>query len=450
MPDLSDTIVSEATPPGRGAVRILRLSGARALDLLDALFEPESGPPPSHRARSAVLGVFRGNGDAALDRCLALAFPGPASFTGEDCAELHLHGSPGVLRAAMERCILLGARPALPGEFSFRAFLGGKLSLLGAEATDALTACETGDQALLFSPGSAHALEEEVRRLATDIGELEAKMEASVDFPEEVAGPDGLPALMEDLGRKLADLAEAGLKSRPLREGWNVALVGAPNAGKSSLFNALLGRERAIVSPHPGTTRDVLAETLDVGGLPLTLLDTAGGREPVDPLERLGVEAAARAASEADAVLVVCDASRGWGIADRTVLESCPFPPLAILANKADLPACGADPFPTGIPLLRTSAVDGSGLDALLDLLARWMEGALPGGAHPMNARQAAAALEASRGMARARESLREGFTEEVALQGIRDARSRLDEILGGGNPETLYDRIFSRFCLGK
>jgi tRNA modification GTPase len=274
-----------------------------------------------------------------MDRCLALAFPAPASFTGEDCAELHLHGSPGILRAALERCVLMGARPALPGEFSFRAFLGGKLSILQAEATDALTACETGAQAQRFSPGAASALEAEVRRLAKGVGELEAQMEACVDFPEEVAGPEGLPALMAALEVELSALAEAGLRSRPLREGWTVALVGAPNAGKSSLFNALLRRERAIVSPHPGTTRDVLAETLDVGGLPLTLLDTAGSREPSDPLERLGVEAAAAAASGADAVLVVGrPMGPSWNPAPPLPWPSWPTKPTCQPTGPAPLP----------------------------------------------------------------------------------------------------------------
>lgn len=449
MPDPSGTIVSEATPPGRGAVRVLRLSGPEALRLLDALFEPESGPQPSLRPRSAVLGSFRGATGGALDRCLALAFPAPASFTGEDCAELHLHGSPGLLREALGRCVQFGARPALPGEFSYRAFLAGKLSLLQAEAIDALTACETGGQARRFSPGAARSLEVEVRRMADGLADLEAQMEACVDFPEETAGSAGFQGLLVGLQAELAALANDGLRSRPLREGWKVALVGAPNVGKSSLFNALLKRERALVSPHPGTTRDVLAETLEVGGLPLTLLDTAGGGETADPLDRLGVEAGGRAAAEADGLLLVYDASRGWSDADRTLLESSPSPPLALLANKADLPPGG--PPPPGFTPLRTSAVEGSGLDALLRLLALWMEGTVSGDrAMPMSARQAGAALDASRSMARALGALEGGFTEEVALQGVREALRCLGDLLGGGDPETLYDRIFAQFCLGK
>lgn len=274
-------------------------------------------------------------------------------------------------------------------------------------------------------------------------------MEASVDFPEEADGPEGLPDLLAAQEARLETLAGDGLRSRPLREGWKVALVGVPNAGKSSLFNALLRRERALVSPHPGTTRDVLTETLEVGGLPLTLLDTAGGGKTADPLELLGVEAAGRAAAEADGLLFVYDASRGWSEADRALLESCPSPPLAILANKADLPPGGGNP--PGGPPLRTSSVDGGGLDELLRLLSRWMEETAPSDrALPMSARQAGAALEASRAVARARGALDGGFTEEVALQGVRDARRCLEELLGGGDPETLYDRIFSTFCLGK
>lgn len=452
LPDLSDTIAAEATPPGRGAVRVVRVSGPGSLKVLDTLFEPDSGPPPSARPRGAVLGTLKGAGGEAADRCLALAFPGPASFTGEDCAELHLHGSPGLVRETLRLLLRHGIRQALPGEFSYRAFLHGKLSLLGAESTDALVACETGGQARRFGPEASAALEAEVRELLDTLEEQEARMEAAVDFPDDVEGNFGSAAgALGHLAVRLGALAEAGERLRPLREGWTVALAGAPNAGKSSLFNALLRRERALVSPHPGTTRDVLSETLEVGGFPLTLLDTAGGRESGDELERLGVEAARRAAAEADALLFVFDGVRGWDSADARLLEQCPRVPLALVSSRADLggpPDTGA---PAHLPLLRTSAVTGEGLDALCRLLGTWMEGVLPSTrALPMNSRQAGAALEASRALARSRDALAQGFTEEVALQGVRDARRHLEEVLGGGDPETLYERIFSAFCIGK
>lgn len=452
MPDLSDTIAAEATPPGRGAVRVVRASGPGALRVLDAVFGPDSGSPPSARPRCAVLGTLRGSGGEALDHCLGLAFPGPASFTGEDCAELHLHGSPGLVREVLDRWFHLGVRPALPGEFSYRAFLNGKLSLLDAESADALVACETGGQARRFGPGASAALEAEVRQMLEALGALEARMEAAVDFPEEVEGDVGTAAeVLGALVERAGALAEAGRRLRPLREGWTVALAGAPNAGKSSLFNALLRRERALVSPHPGTTRDVLSETLEVSGFPLTLLDTAGGRDSGDELERMGVEAARKAAAEADALLFVFDGARGWGPEDARQLGRCPKVPLALVSSRADLGGTRGSAPPGHAPLLRTSAVTGEGLDALCKLLASWMEGALPSSrALPMNARQSAASLEAARALGRSRESLAQGFTEEVALQGVRDARRHLEEVLGGGDTETLYDRIFASFCLGK
>lgn len=448
MPDLSDTIAAEATPPGRASLRVVRVSGALARRALGACFKPE-GVPPEERPRTLCLGgVFWAGG--RLDRALAVFFPAPDSLTGEDVAEFQLHGAPGVVRGLMDALAELGIRAALPGEFSYRAFLNGKMSLMEAEAVNALVSAETAVQAVRLGGGAPGPKERELAALRESVLDLRARWEARVDFPEDV--PDG--NLAEDVAGldgaigRLEALLESSRSRRPLREGWRVALVGPANTGKSSLFNALLRRERALVSPHPGTTRDVIEEAIQVGGYSLVFLDVAGVRTPADPVEAMGVARGLEAARDADGALLVYDLSRGWGGEEEAVLRALGAEPLLAVANKADLPPAEA-PRPGA---LAVSAVTGEGLGELVGRLGAWVESLAPapGADLLVTDRQAACVAEALLGCRRARESLLAGGTEELALQGLQAAQASMESLFTGGSHEDLYDRIFSTFCLGK
>jgi len=369
-------------------------------------------------------------------------------------AELHLHGAPHlpaeVLRLGEER----GARRARPGEFSYRAFLNGKLSLLEAEALDALTRCQTTVQAdRTVNRGLNSGLASTLDALSERLSVLQARAEASLDFPEDVQETppkslrDGLLLLRDRLDAFCADFD----RSRPLRRGWRLTLAGRTNAGKSSLFNALLRRERALVSAEPGTTRDVLSETISFMNMPLTLSDSAGGGAGDEPLDELAMRAARQAARESDGVLYLYDASTGWEPADEAAAASLSHTLVAIVANKRDL-CPRIPPFrEENAPHLFLSALTGEGIDTLEETLAAWMRSSLPLESEPLfNERHRRCARAARNALDRSIEALEEGLSEEVALQGMRRAGASLDELQGGGDPESLYDRIFSSFCVGK
>ncbi len=451
MPDPRGTLVAEATPPGRGSLRVVRLSGEGALALLRALFEPEGFAPWDH-PRRLCLGTIQDQAGTAMDEGLAVYFAAPASFTGEEMAEFQCHGSPGVVEALKAACVALGARPALPGEFSFRAFLNGKLSLPDAEAVQALTACETALQARACGPEAARGLSRRAAGWRDRLLDVMASWEARLDFPEDapaLAGAERAGALAE-LSAELGELLEAAGRARPLRRGWRVALCGPPNSGKSSLFNALLQRERALVTPHPGTTRDVIEEAVDLEGLPVVLLDTAGVRAPGDPVEALGIERGLAAAREADGVLLLWDGSRGWDEETQRLLETLSEKLVAAVETRADLGPSAGD-APAGVPGFRVSNTTGEGLAALAAHLAAWARRTLPaGGLLLLNDRQLSALAEARRACDGAEALLAAGESEEVALQELRAARRALDDLLGGSDPEALYDRVFRAFCIGK
>lgn len=449
MPDLEQTIVAEATAQGRAPLRVVRLSGERSFELLRCLFHPDGGGAPWDRPRVMTLGQITDRKGRTLDKALAVCFAGPASLTGEDVVEIHLHGAAGVVRAVMDRLVEGGARPALPGEFSYRAVLNGKMDLLEAEAVQALVEAGTEGQALRIAGGVGGALSRELKGLRESVLDLRAAWESRVDFPEdvgEVPGDGDLHTLSE-LIERMAAFAESGRRIRCLREGLRLALVGPVNSGKSSLFNALLKRERALVTPHAGTTRDTLEETIQIGGFPVVLIDTAGIRDTLEPVETAGVQRSLEAAGSADGVLMIYDGVAGWGRAEDETVKRLPASPLLRVSNKADLdghdgPAEGA---------IATSAVTGAGLDVLVDRLTAWVQERVPGASVCMvSERQARCLADALKGCLGAREALAAGCTEEVALGGLREAQAALDELMGGGSPEDLYDRIFSRFCIGK
>lgn len=429
---------------------MVRISGPLAGPFLESHFHPV-GPPPSEAPRRLCLGELRREDGRPLDRALAVLFLGPDSLTGEDVAEIQVHGSPGVVRGCLDLCFRFGIRQARPGEFLWRAVSLGKMSLTEAEAVDAMVAADTEALALRAASALGGRLAGRLSGLSARLLELRAAWEARLDFPEELgeAASPQETAELEGLASGLAALAREGEIGARMKRGWSVAIVGPPNSGKSSLFNRLLSRERALVTPHPGTTRDVLEETLEIGGLPLVVKDTAGVREAVGEVEGLGVERGLEAAAASDGTLLVFDASKGWGEEEEAVLARLERPPILTLANKRDL--CSAGPTHPGA--LPVSALTGQGLDELVGALRAWMGEVPPTGGEipPAGERQAQAVSRAAAAVAEALQGHREGVGLEVSLSALSAAHRWLREALSGeGSDEELYERIFSRFCIGK
>ncbi len=452
MPDVTATIVAEATPAGRGGLSVVRLSGDKSLEILRKLFSPRMTPAPWSSPRRLVLGEFLDSGGSVLDLGLAVYFEAPASFTGEDVVEFNLHGSPAVVLAVKRACIELGARPALPGEFSFRAVLNGRSGLIEAEAANEMASFETALQAKSGGIAAAGGLHSRAEALRQRVLELSAAWEARVEFPEDFPPCGGLARdELAVVRREVMELLDISHTSSPLRRGWRVALCGAVNVGKSSLFNAILQRERALVTPHPGTTRDILEETIDLRGLPLVLIDTAGVRESGDPVEKLGVERGLEAARSADGVLLLYSKETGWRREEESLAASLAGKVIGLVETKSDL-ARGASEAPQlGLTRFSLSNVTGEGFPPLMSHLADWALASLPGEAPVLlNERQRAALERASECLAGADGSLASGHTEEVALAFIGEAARAFDDLLGKKPPEYLYELIFSKFCIGK
>jgi tRNA modification GTPase len=446
-----DTIVAQATPTGYGGVGIIRISGPHTAAVAQGLLGRL--PPPRHAAFVSFLDAER----VTIDQGLALFFPAPHSFTGEDVLELHGHGGPAVLNLLLKRTLELGARLARPGEFSERAFLNGKLDLVQAEAIADLIAAasESAARAAVRSLQGAFSLR--VRALVEALIALRSHIEAAIDFPEEeidFLADDDLRTRAQALVDDSAQLLHIARQGRLLHDGLTVVLAGPPNAGKSSLLNALAQQDSAIVSSTPGTTRDVLREQLVLDGLPLHILDTAGLRDGRDDIEREGVRRARAAIEQADHVLIVIDDSEPRP-ADSALLQQLPSGiPRTILRNKIDKtgrapgltkPATASAPAELAI-----SAITGAGLDALRAYLKN-CAGFTPNEAGTLSARRRH--LEA---IERARAHIDSALTQlqrrhgELAAEELRQAQLAFNEITGEFTSEDLLGRIFSSFCIGK
>jgi tRNA modification GTPase len=440
----ADTIVAIATPPGRGGIGVVRVSGPAAAVVARGV---TGGLPPPRRA---VARRFRDAAGAALDAGLALWFPAPQSFTGEDVLELHGHGGPVVLDLLVGRCIELGARPARPGEFSERAFLNDKLDLAQAEAVAALIDAGSAAAARAALRSLAGEFSARVHALEAGLVELRVYVEASIDFGEEdieLLEQGGVEIRLAALARELAALAASAEQGRLLQEGCTVVIAGRPNAGKSSLLNALAGHEAAIVTEVPGTTRDVLRERIDLEGLPVLLLDTAGLRDDPGRIEAEGIRRARAELARADHILYVVDAADP---AARTALPGelaalAADVPVTVVCNKSDLVAA---PAGEGVPV---SALTGRGLADLRDRL-RTALGYRPGEAGVLSARRrhldALARTRARLAVAAAR--LASGAGTELVAEELRLAHDALGEITGRFTSEDLLGRIFTSFCIGK
>ena len=449
-PDNTDTIAAIATPPGRGAVGILRLSGPQARDIATRLCGKVGA------ARRAVLRNFRDAGGERIDNGLVVYFQAPQSYTGEDVVELQGHGGPLVTALLLEAACAAGARPARPGEFSERAFLNGRLDLVQAEAVADLV--DAGSRAAARAAmRSLHGdFSKRVSALLDELIALRADLEAALDFADEE-----VPWISDDsLHLRIAALVEAGTillreaaQGRRLREGMSIALVGRPNAGKSTLRTRLAGAEAAIVSPHPGTTRDLLREHILVDGLPLTVIDTAGLRETEDAVEQEGVRRAWEALAKAELVLYLADDRTGLTAEDQALMARLPEEGAVLLVlNKCDL--SGAPPGreeADGRVRLRLSAATGAGLPVLREEIKRAAgmgdagETLFTARARHLDALQRA---QSSLRLARAHAARRS--PAELIAEELRQAQLAFDEIGGRFSTEDLLGRIFASFCIGK
>ena len=446
----SDTIAAPATPPGKGAIAIVRVSGPQASSLASRLFRSKQPLRP----RVATYGTVLDERGEPIDRGVAIFSAAPHSYTGEDTLELQLHGSPVVVREAVRALIACGARYARAGEFTQRAFLNGKLDLHAAGAVADLIDAETRSAARAALANLGGGLTAHVRLIRDRLARLLEELAGAVDFPDEVPDPDRavLARELRGISADLERLRRDGEAGRLVREGVPVAIVGPPNAGKSSLLNALLGEERALVSEIAGTTRDTIEESILVRGVQMRLVDTAGIREHADRLEAAGIERTRRALADARIALVVIDGSRPLGAEARSVLAETRDRRRVVFANKADLGTAGAAQL-DGTPHVTGSVREHAALERVREALAAavW-DGDLPDLERPHLASLAEidAVAQALDAIAQARAALDGGDPVDVLVGDLQNAFALLGHVTGDVAGEELIAGIFARFCIGK
>ena len=451
-----EPIAAISTGNALSAIGILRISGEGCFDLCDRVFRPRNGRPFSRQnPREMVLGSLLDREGRTIDACLAVRFPGPRSYTGEDCAEFHCHGSPVVLDEGLRALFAAGARQADRGEFTRRAFLSGNLDLTQAEAVIDLIEAETVQAARSAAGQLGGALREPIEAVRGSLLDITSQFCAVVDYPDEDIedlGREEILRTLEQAERTLSELLAAAHRGQLLRQGVPTVILGRPNAGKSSLLNALLGYDRAIVTAVAGTTRDTVEEKAVVGGVLLRLIDTAGIRDAEDEVERIGVERSRQAAARAELALLVLDGSQPLAGEDRQALEAARLAPRRlVLRNKIDLPQVLDSGSLEGERTLPLSARTGQGLDGLEAAVAElFPAGKTPPGRMLANARQAEAVSRALRFLRGAREALESGLTPDVVLTDAEGALNALGELTGRTLREDLTARIFERFCVGK
>ena len=446
----SDTIVAIATPPGRGGIGVVRISGAMASRVAASM----AGRAEPLEPRRATLTELRVDGEA-IDRAVLTFFPAPHSYTGEDVVEVSAHGSPVVLRAIVECSMRAGARLAEPGEFTFRAYLNGRIDLVQAEAVQDLVDAVTPLQARAAFDQLEGTLTHRIRDIDNALFHLSARLEASLDFPEEgyhFVEPGSAAAEIDAIANQIAALLADARRGRLVREGAQVAIIGRPNSGKSSLFNRLAGVGRAIVTDIPGTTRDLVTEVIDIDGAAITLVDTAGLHgSPADAVELEGIARARAAEAVADLAIVVLDRSRPLTADDRTLLADSASRVHLVVANKCDL-AAAWQAEDVGVDVVQVSAKNGQGIADLQREIGIRLSATdrLHDTPAVTNTRHVDLLSKARATLVRAADAARASTAEEFVAADLAEARARLEEVTGARTPDDVLEAIFSRFCIGK
>lgn len=453
-----DTIVAIATPPGPGGIGVVRVSGPASVAVARSILRRATPLAPR---RATLTDAVTPDSGRAIDQVVATYFPRPGSYTGEDVIELSGHGSPVLLRQIVSAAVVAGARLAEPGEFTFRAYLNGRVDLVQAEAVADLVDAVTPLQARAAFDQLEGTITNAVAEIDREVFDLIARLEASLDFPDE--GYHFVDALsvgteVTELAARVSRLLTDAGRGRLLREGCQVAIVGKPNVGKSTLFNRLCGAPRAIVTDVSGTTRDLLTETIDLGGIPATLVDTAGLRETRDSVEAEGVSRARGAVKVAAAVVVVLDRSRPLDAEDRAALSDTSETRRVIVVSKCDLPAAWSarlEPVVGGADhVIEACLLTDDKLFAVRDAVVSVIEktDGEPQRDVPAvtNLRHIELLGRVRVSLFRAAEAARSGATEELVLTDLQEARVTLEEISGARTPDAVLEHIFETFCIGK
>ena len=454
----TDTIAAISTPPGRGGIGIVRLSGPQSASIAVQLVLPRQ---PLEHARARLADVLDGeNSDASrIDEALVTFFASPNSYTAEDLVEISAHGSPVVLDLLLRRALDLGARLAEPGEFTQRAFLSGRLDLTQAEAVRDLIEAQTLTQARQAASQLGGALSHRTAPVKESLVELIALLEAGIDFAEDDVDVTPQAEITKRIGAltpPLVALEASYARGRIVHDGLSLALVGRPNVGKSSLFNRLVERDRAIVTAQPGTTRDTVTERISLGGIPLDLVDTAGLREgsheSLEEAEQLGMRRSREALADAALVLIVLDATQPLNDEEKDLLATVESRPAIAVLNKHDLvEAASLVPQVSGIPVVSTSALTGEGIPALRDrILTLATGGAAAEPGMLTNLRQHQAITTALEALADAAKANASGIPHEMILLDLYRALWALDSLTGQTTPDDILNLIFSTFCIGK
>jgi tRNA modification GTPase len=449
---LDDTIVAVSTPPGRGGIGVVRLSGNAARNIGEAMLRLKRPLEAGHASFGELIDL---NSGERIDEVVATLFEKPHSYTAEDVVEISAHGSPVVLEYIVEQSLGRGARLAEPGEFTMRAFLHGRIDLTQAEAVRDLIESQTLFQAKTAAQQLEGALSRRIKPIKKRLVELVALLEAGIDFAEDdvsVLPNEQILAAISEIQTPLSKLAESFAYGRVIHEGLTLAILGRPNVGKSSLFNRLIEREHAIVTAIPGTTRDLVTETVAIAGIPIRLVDTAGIREAADEAEEIGIRKSYEALADADLVLVVTDDGSGsHACEDRKLLERAADRKRIFVRNKSDLG--GSDTHFDHLPTVRTSAVSGEGIEELRRQIMLAIGGAdsvQQEAGFVTNLRQRKLIQESLQELSRAEAAVHNRIPHEMLLMDLYNSLRPLDSITGETTTDDILNLIFSTFCIGK
>ena len=470
MTNLDDTIAAIATPIGEGGIGVIRISGRNALSIAGEVFRPISGVPvlglPTHTAHYGF--VHDPITDEQIDDGVITPFRFPRSYTGEDAAEISCHGGIVPMRRVLEAALRAGARLADPGEFTKRAFLNGRLDLAQAEAVLDIIRARTDEAMRLANLQFSGLLSSRIRMLREELLGIMAHIEGSIDFPEDIEAMPGtqIAELIRDSIRHVTDLLQTAERGKIFREGIQAVIAGRVNVGKSSLLNALLRESRAIVTPIPGTTRDVIEESMNIRGIPVRTIDTAGVREPQDLVEKLGVDRAKQMVEQADLILAVIDSEQGFTPEDQELVSGFADKRMIIVLSKTDLirqseaeslaeqvTDWAKGNFPSGVPVINTSAPSSEGIVELEDAIADMV---FQGGISPSdgvvvsNVRHRRALEEALSSLEQALQTAESEMPLDLTSTDLKAATEALGSITGETVTENVIDRIFSEFCVGK